>query len=112
VVALLTDDAWLSMPPAPHEYRGHAAIADFLRASFGYRGNKVVRLLPTAANGQPAFGGYLAASPDSVATPGGLFVLTVAGDRLSAVTRFHLDELYPRFGLPDHLPADASHDER
>lgn len=107
VVALLTDDAWLSMPPAPHEYHGHAAIAEFLRTSFGYRGNRVVRLLPARANTQPAFGSYLADSPDAVATPGGLFVLTVAGDRLRAVTRFHLDDLYPRFGLPERLPARA-----
>ncbi|MBO0889264.1 MAG: hypothetical protein J2P14_00030 [Acidothermales bacterium] len=92
------------MPPAPHEYHGHAAIAGFLRASFGYGGNRVVRLLPVGANTQPAFGSYLAAAPDAVATPGGLFVLTVAGDRLRAVTRFHLDELYPRFGLPERLP--------
>ncbi|HEX6445824.1 MAG TPA: RNA polymerase subunit sigma-70 [Streptosporangiales bacterium] len=106
VVALLTDDAWLSMPPAPHEYHGRTAIAAFLHASFGYRGNRVVRLLPAAANGQPAFGSYLAPRPDAVATPGGLFVLTVAGDRLRAVTRFHLDELYPRFGLPERLPPD------
>jgi RNA polymerase sigma-70 factor (ECF subfamily) len=35
-----------------------------------------------------------------VATPAGLFVLTMAGDRIQAVTRFHLDGLYPRFGLP------------
>lgn len=107
VVALLTDDAWLSMPPAPHEYHGHDAIAEFLRASFGYRGNRVVRLLPTRANTQPAFGSYVAPGPDAVATPGGLFVLTVTGDRIGAVTRFHLDELYPRFGLPDHLDPGA-----
>jgi hypothetical protein len=40
-----------------------------------------------------------------VATPAGLFVLTMAGDRIQAVTRFHLDTLYPRFGLPGSLPA-------
>ena len=79
VVALLTDDAWLSMPPAPHEYHGRA-------------------------NTQPAFGSYLAERPDRVATPMGLFVLTMAGDRIQAVTRFHLDTLYPRFGLPGSLP--------
>jgi hypothetical protein len=31
-------------------------------------------------------------------------VLTMAGDRIRAVTRFHLDALYPRFGLPGSLP--------
>jgi RNA polymerase sigma-70 factor (ECF subfamily) len=100
VVGLLTDDAWLSMPPAPHEYHGREAIAAFLRASFAYRGDGRVQLLPTRANTQPAFGGYLNGPGEPVATPAGLFVLTIAGDRIRAVTRFHLDGLYPRFGLP------------
>jgi RNA polymerase sigma-70 factor (ECF subfamily) len=107
VVALLTDDAWLSMPPAPHEYHGAEAIAAFLRASFAYRGDRRVRLLPARANTQPAFGSYLADRLDRAATPAGLLVLTMAGDRIQAVTRFHLDALYPRFGLPASLPASA-----
>ena len=104
VVALLTDDAWLSMPPAPHEYSGTDAIAAFLRASLDYRGDRRVRLLPARANTQPAFGSYLGGPGEPAATPAGLFVLTMAGDRISAVTRFHLDALYPRFGLPASLP--------
>ena len=108
VVALLTDDAWLSMPPAAHEYHGTEAIAAFLEASFAYRGDRRVRLLPANANTQPAFGSYLADRPDRAATPAGLFVLTMAGDRIQAVTRFHLDALYPRFGLPGSLPAPVA----
>jgi RNA polymerase sigma-70 factor (TIGR02960 family) len=104
IVALLTDDAWLSMPPAPHEYHGIDAIAAFLRASFGYRGQRRVRLLPARANTQPAFGSYLVDTTEPVATPAGLLVLTMAGGRIQAVTRFHVDALYPRFGLPDSLP--------
>jgi RNA polymerase sigma-70 factor (TIGR02960 family) len=104
VVALLTDDAWLSMPPAAHEYHGRDAVAAFLRASFGYRGHRRVHLLATRANTQPAFASYLADPAEPVATPAGLFVLTMAGDRIQAITRFHLDALYPRFGLPDSLP--------
>ena len=104
IVALLTDDAWLSMPPAPHEYHGIDAITAFLRASFHYRGDRPVHLLPAHANGQPAFGSYLLDPAEPVATPAGLFVLTMAGDRIQAITRFHLDALYPRFGLPDSLP--------
>ncbi|MBO0869239.1 MAG: RNA polymerase subunit sigma-70 [Micromonosporaceae bacterium] len=100
VVALLTDDAWLSMPPAPHEYHGTDAIRAFLRASFGYRADRPVRLLPAHANTQSAYGSYLGEPGAPTAGPAGLFVLTVAGNRLSAVTRFHLDDLYPRFGLP------------
>lgn len=110
VVALLTDDAWLSMPPAPHQYQGRAAIAAFLSASFAYRGERRTHLLPTHANGLPAFGTYLDDGFRPVATPAGLIVLTPAGDRLSGITRFHLDALYPRFRLPRELtigPAQA-----
>jgi RNA polymerase sigma-70 factor (TIGR02960 family) len=103
VVALLTDDAWLSMPPAPHEYHGPDAIRAFLQASFGYRADRPVRLLPAHANTQPAFGSYLAEPGAPVATPAGLIVLTVSGDRFGAITRFHLDNLYPHFGLPSTL---------
>jgi RNA polymerase sigma-70 factor (TIGR02960 family) len=104
VIALLTDDAWLSMPPAPHEYCGHAAIRSFLAASFGFRGDRRVCLVPARANTQPALASYIAEPGGAVALPGGLFVLGLAGPRICAVTRFHVDELYPRFGLPESLP--------
>jgi hypothetical protein len=59
IVALLTDDAWLTMPPLPFEYQGRDTIGHFLNAvSFRY-GFRRVRLIPTRANGQPAFGRYL-----------------------------------------------------
>jgi RNA polymerase sigma-70 factor (ECF subfamily) len=103
VVALLTDDAWLAMPPAPHEYQGRAAIAAFLRASSGFRGNRHVLLVPAHANTQSAFGSYAREHATDAATPAGLIVLTARGDRLTAITRFHLDALYPRFGLPASL---------
>ena len=100
VVALLTDDAWLSMPPAPHEYHGARAIGAFLRASFGWRGERRVSLLPVRANTQLAFGSYLSDPARLTAVPAGLIVLTIGEHRIRAVTRFHLDSLYPRFGLP------------
>jgi RNA polymerase sigma-70 factor (TIGR02960 family) len=105
VVALLTDDAWLSMPPAPHEYHGRDAITAFLHASFAHRAGRRIDLLPARANTQPAFGSYLTDPAEPAGTPAGLFVLTMAGHRIQAMTRFHLDALYPRFGLPDSLPA-------
>jgi RNA polymerase sigma-70 factor (TIGR02960 family) len=103
VIALLTDDAWLSMPPAPHQYHGTGAIRSFLQASFGYRGQRRVYLVPSQANTQPALGSYLGGTDGAPAAPAGLFVLTVAGSRIAAITRFHCDELYPRFGLPGAL---------
>ena len=58
MVALLTDDAWLTMPPLPQEYQGHDAIGAFLRGREERRGAPL-RLVPTRANSQPAFGCYL-----------------------------------------------------
>jgi RNA polymerase sigma-70 factor (ECF subfamily) len=108
VLALLTDDAWLSMPPAPHQYHGIAAIRSFLRASFGHRGDRSAYVLPTRANTQPALASYLSVPGQLAAAPAGLFVLTLAGQKIHAVTRFHLDELYPRFGLASSLPEPAA----
>ncbi len=107
VVALLTDDAWLSMPPAPHEYSGPPAIAAFLRASFGYRGDGEVLLVPARANGQAAFGSYLRAPGEATGVPAGLIVLTTGADRIRAITRFHVEQLYARFGLPPRLDTEA-----
>jgi RNA polymerase sigma-70 factor (TIGR02960 family) len=112
MVALLTDDAWLSMPPAPHQYHGIAAIRSFLRASFGHRGDRRAYVLPAHANTQPALASYLSVLGQSAAAPAGLFVLTMSGERIHAVTRFHLDELYPRFGLATSLPEPAAHPRR
>ena len=104
VVALLTEDAWLSMPPAPHEYYGVDAIRAFLQASFGWRGSRQVHLVPAHANTQPAFGSYVSDDAGPVATPAGLIVLTGSGNRLQSITRFHLSAIYPRFGLPPSVP--------
>ena len=102
IVSLLTDDAWLTMPPYPFEYQGHAAIAGFLRDRARLRGAPL-RLVPTRANGQPAFGCYLPDERAAIARPYGLMVLTFAGDRLSAITWFGDSGLFPYFGLPRTL---------
>jgi RNA polymerase sigma-70 factor (TIGR02960 family) len=101
LVALLTDTAWLAMPPAPHEYHGPEAIAAFLRASARWRGRRQLVLVPTRANTQPAFGCYLAHPDQPAAYPTGILVLTMSDGRISALTRF-LDSDLPRlFGLAD-----------
>ena len=107
VLTLLTGDAWLTMPPEPYQYQGPAAIAAFLRHRAALRGAPL-RLVPTRANTQPALAGYLSGTDRAAASPAGLFVLTMAGPRISAVTRFHCDELYPRFGLAGSLPEPAA----
>ena len=103
VVALLTDDAWLTMPPEPYEYQGGEAIARFLRDREARRGASL-RLVPTRANGQPAFGCYL---PDAQAPIGrayGVMVLTLTEQRISAITWFGERSLMSHFGLPRTLP--------
>ena len=97
VIALLTDDAWLAMPPAPHEYVGHRAIASFLRTSTAWRGRRVLRLVPIRANDQPAFLCDLSPPDESSARPAGVLVLTMTGGRISAITRFLDDDVHRRF---------------
>lgn len=93
VIALLTDDAWLAMPPAPHEYHGREAIAAFLRVSTTERvlGGWRLRLSPTRANRQPAFDCRLVESDTGEELPAGQLVLTLRGDRIRALTRFLID---------------------
>jgi RNA polymerase sigma-70 factor (TIGR02960 family) len=102
VVALLTDDAWVTMPPEPHQYQGRAAIAAFLRSREALRGARL-RVVPTRANDQPAFGCYLPVPPAGIARAYVLLVLTLDGDRIAAVTGFADTGLFPLFGLPRTL---------
>ena len=101
VVALLTDDAFISMPPMPFEYEGRDAVARFCASIFG--AGRRFDLVPTRANGQPAFGTYLHA-PDGTRHGVGLLVLTVSGDLICAMTRFE-NAVLPWFGLPRTLPS-------
>jgi RNA polymerase sigma-70 factor (TIGR02960 family) len=101
LVALLTDDVFVSMPPIPLEYQGRDVVARLFAGIF--RSGRRVDLVPTRANGQPAFGAYLRAST-GIRHGSGLFVLTLAGDRICAFTRFDSSVL-PWFGLPRSLPS-------
>jgi RNA polymerase sigma-70 factor (TIGR02960 family) len=101
MVALLTDDAWLTMPPEPHEYQGRAAIRVFLRGREVSRGR--LRLVPTRANGQPAFACYLPTTHTDIARPYAMFILTLQGDQISAITWFADSSVFPHFGLPRML---------
>jgi RNA polymerase sigma-70 factor, ECF subfamily len=98
VVALLTDDAWLTMPPEPYEYQGQVAIGAFLRDRALLRGSPL--LVPTRANRQPAFGVYFPAPQTDVARPYAMLVLTLESDRISAITWFGDSSVFPHFGLP------------
>jgi RNA polymerase sigma-70 factor (TIGR02960 family) len=101
LVALLTDDIHLSMPPLPLEYQGRDVVGRLFASIF--RSGRRVDLVPTRANGQPAFGAYLRAST-GIRHGAGLFVLTLTGDRICAFTRFD-NSVLPWFGLPRSLPS-------
>ena len=100
LVALLTDDVFVSMPPLPFEYEGRDAVARFCASTLGPR--RTFSLVPARANGQPAFGTYLHAQ-DGIRHGTGLIVLTLTGERICAITRFEASVL-PWFGLPRSLP--------
>jgi RNA polymerase sigma-70 factor (ECF subfamily) len=106
IVSLLTDDAWLALPPLPFGYRGRAA-AEFLSSAPGRGGARRFRLIATRANGQPAFGCYLSDPTAPVCHAHGLIVLTLDGDRVSGITRFLDNSVLPRFGLPRTLPDET-----
>jgi hypothetical protein len=102
LVALMTDDVWLRMPPLPLEYQGRELVGRFF-ASVAFRNGRRYRLIPTRANGQPAFGTYVRDPASGLARIIGLLVITVEGDRISAITRFETATI-ARFGLPRTLP--------
>ena len=96
VVALLTDDARMTMPPEPFEFRGPRAIAEFLGRVWG----EDVKVVPTRANDAPAFGYYRPDPHADVHRAGGIFVVSVEGARVSSLTRFGDKSLFATFGLP------------
>jgi RNA polymerase sigma-70 factor (ECF subfamily) len=105
VLELLSEDAWIRMPPEPLEYNGRPAIGEFLRSRPLWRAGERLRMVPARANGQPAFAYYLPDSQADVFRIGGIFVLTLAGEEIAAITRFAEGGWLPWFGLPRTLPA-------
>ena len=101
LVALLTDDVFFAMPPEPFGYEGRDLVARYWARQFG--AGRRFDLVPTRANGQPAFGAYLRV-PAGIRHATGFYVLTLAGDRICAMTRFEASVL-PWFGLPRSLPS-------
>jgi RNA polymerase sigma-70 factor (ECF subfamily) len=104
IVALLSDDALLTMPPEPLEYQGADAIGQFLSTVPAGGALERFSLVPTRANGQPAFGCYLRDQRAPVAHAYGLMVLTLRGDRVAAITGFPDTSVFRSFGLPRMLP--------
>ena len=98
VVALLTDDARLKMPPEPFEFHGPRPIAQFLQQVAFWR--EGLKMVPTRANDSPAFGYYRKDPNADVYRASGIFVLTVSQDQVSSMTRFGDKSLFACLGLP------------
>jgi RNA polymerase sigma-70 factor (ECF subfamily) len=101
IVALMTEDAWLRMPPVPLEYQGRELVGEFFSV-VAFRQGRRYRLIQTRANGQPAFAVYLRDPVNGVGRAFGLLVATLSGHRVSVITRFDNATLSP-FGLPRTL---------
>jgi RNA polymerase sigma-70 factor (TIGR02960 family) len=103
VIALLTDDAQLTMPPEADEYVGPQAIGRFLSTVPAAGSLERFRLVPTRANGQPAFGCYLKDPHTPIARAYGLMVLTLRGDCVAGLAGFADTAVFASFGLPRTL---------
>jgi RNA polymerase sigma-70 factor (ECF subfamily) len=102
LVSLMTDDVWVRMPPVPLEYQGRE-LADRFFSTVVFRDGRRWRLVPTRANGQPAFGAYVEDPRSGVTHASGLVVLTLSGRKVSTITRFD-NAVLAKFGLPRTLP--------
>jgi RNA polymerase sigma-70 factor (ECF subfamily) len=103
LLALMTDDVWVRMPPLSVEYRGRADVRRFLAAITAHR-RSIIRTVATRANGQPAWAEYAQDPVTGVFHCIGILVARFAGDQVSELTHFETVVL-PYFALPRTLPA-------
>jgi RNA polymerase sigma-70 factor (TIGR02960 family) len=101
LVALLTEDVVITTPLAGGAYAGPTASGRVFEAIFTH--DRSYRLIPTRANGQPAFGVYVRDPASGVFHANGMLAVTLAGDRIRAMTRFD-NSVIAKFGLPRRLP--------
>jgi RNA polymerase sigma-70 factor (TIGR02960 family) len=101
LVDLFTDDIFISMPPMPLEYEGRDLAREFI--SLFFESGRQYRMVPTRANGQPAYGMYLLGA-DRIAHASSFLVLSLRAGLVSRMTRFETGVM-PGFGLPRTLPA-------
>jgi len=106
-VRLLREDAVHTMPPWREWYDGREAIRRFFAPAFELAPPGSFRLVPTAANGQPAFGQYTMGPPELECPERVVHVLTVEGGAIAATTFFADAAIFARFGLPERPPRDS-----
>jgi RNA polymerase sigma-70 factor (ECF subfamily) len=102
---MLTQDVTWSMPPIPTWFAGRDVIARFLATRLLAPGDH--RMVPTMANGQPAFALYVRGH-DGVRRAVAVQVLTLTASGIARVVAFHDPGLFTRFGLPSAHSATAS----
>src|SRR5207244_3600321 len=100
LVALLTEDALLTMPPQPDRYVGRDAIGAFLATVPGGGRLDRFRFVPTHANRQPAVASYYRSGDDGPYAAHAVMVLAIEGDAIASLVRFADPDLFARFGLP------------
>ncbi len=103
LVAVLTEDALLTMPPRPERYVGRDAIGAFLSSVPGGGRLDRFRLVPTRANQQPALAAYYRDGDEGVYRAHAVIVLAFEGGAIASLTRFADPGLFGRFGLPTTL---------
>jgi RNA polymerase sigma-70 factor (TIGR02960 family) len=103
LVHLLRADVEMEMPPIPTWFAGRPAVLGFLATRVLHAGSW--RLVPSGANGQPAFAVYQHADDGYAAY--GVQVLTLAGGKVARITSFNDPDLVPAFGFPLTLPENA-----
>jgi RNA polymerase sigma-70 factor (ECF subfamily) len=101
LVALMTSDAWVRMPPLPFEYNGTAAAHRFFSALAAHR-RQIAAMVPVGANGQPAWGEYIRDPVTGGLHLIGVLVIGIAGDRIHEITHFETT-VASYFGLPRSL---------
>jgi RNA polymerase sigma-70 factor (ECF subfamily) len=104
IVSMLTADAVWEMPPFTGWYQGRDTIGRLIDTQCP-GGRHDMRMVPTRANGQPAFGLYMR-TPEGDFCPFHLQVLTIGADGVRHVGAFFDESLFALFGLPERLPAD------
>ena len=101
LVALMTDDAWVRMPPLPFEYSGRDVVHGFFTVVHTHLG-RIARMVPARANGQPAWGEYVRDPVTGGLHLAGVIVVGLAGGRIREITRFET-AVAPHLGLPRTL---------
>jgi RNA polymerase sigma-70 factor (ECF subfamily) len=104
LLALMSDDIWVRMPPLPFEYRGLEAARRFFAAVGAHR-RRIERMGPVGVNRQSGWGEYVRDAQTGALRLAGVVVVDVSGGRICEVTHFETT-VAPHLGLPRSLRAD------